>query len=359
MIGPVIAAFLILFSRKLNYRKIFLAGALFSIAALFKIPAAFDMAVIVAFWLITANFNKEGIKKIIKKTFILAFGFILPIAATFVWFYLKGTLHEYLVAAFLQNFGYLSSWKGQVVIHQPILLKNASLLIRVFIVIFCTGTLFFFRKKLSRQFIFSTIWLVFTLFAVTLSERPYPHYLIQSLGPISILLAILSSGKNLEQSLVIFPLTLAFLVPVVYKFWLYPTTSYYLRFIKFSTRQISKEEYLSSFSHQTARNYRIADFIVSSTRPADRVFVWSKDSPTIYALSRHFPPIKYVADYHINDFSNKKAVVTTLEKTVPKFIILTSDTEPFPQIYPLLRRHYVLVNRIADAEIWSLKTVLW
>src|SRR3972149_5741894 len=42
MIGPTLAAFLILFTKTLNTKNLFFSGVLFSIATLFKVPAAFD-----------------------------------------------------------------------------------------------------------------------------------------------------------------------------------------------------------------------------------------------------------------------------------------------------------------------------
>ena len=95
-------------------------------------------------------------------------------------------------------------------------------------------------------------------------------------------------------------------------FWRYPILPYYVRFYELATNKIDKSEYFSTFGGQVPRNYKIAEFIVTSTKKEDKVFIWGDASP-IYALSRRFPPIKYVADYHIKDFSNKLNI--TKEKT--------------------------------------------
>ena len=86
MIGPTIAAFLILFTKNLNFKNIFASGVLFSIATLFKVPAAFDVPVIVFFWLITLGVKKQNLKEILKNTFYLALGWLTPIALTIVEF---------------------------------------------------------------------------------------------------------------------------------------------------------------------------------------------------------------------------------------------------------------------------------
>jgi hypothetical protein len=118
------------------------------------------------------------------------------------------------------------------------------------------------------------------------------------------------------QTLAIIPLALAFLTPVYYKFWYYPTFPYYARFVKLISGQMSKDQYLDTFGSQVARNYKIAKYIELSTKPTDKIFIWGDSSP-IYALSRRFPPIKYVADYHIKDFSSSGEVAKNLTKNMP------------------------------------------
>src|SRR3989344_399978 len=94
MVAPTLGAFWMMFSKK----NLFVAGGLFGLAALFKIPAAFEFPVILIFWLIISRFN-------LKRATFLTAGFITPLALSFLWYYLRGAGGEYLVAAFLQNFG--------------------------------------------------------------------------------------------------------------------------------------------------------------------------------------------------------------------------------------------------------------
>lgn len=351
MIGPIIAAFLILLSKKLNFKNIFSAGLLFSLASLFKVPAAFDLPAIIFLWLATNKLTKKNIKQILVNSLYLVLGFLLPIALTLFWYFLKGALSEYAVAAFLQNVGYLSTWRPADT-QQPFLVKNAPLLARMLVVGLGLAILYWKRKKLSKQFIFLTAWLLLTLFAVTLSERPYPHYLIQSVGPISLLAAILFSQNTVEQVLTIIPLTLAFFVPIYFSFWRYPTLPYYLRFIRFATQQISKDEYFASFGSQVFRNYKVSDYIVAATRRRERVFIWGNSS-VIYGLSRRLPPGKYVADYHFKDFSTPKETLSSVRQGMPKLVVILPDSRPFPELILFLRKNYILLETIDGAQIWS------
>jgi hypothetical protein len=232
------------------------------------------------------------------------------------------------------------------------LIRNAPLLIRASIVFLGFVIVFIFRKKLSKKFVLLSLWTLFALFAITLSERPYPHYLIQVIAPASLLLATLFIEKSIEQSLVILPLTLTLFVPVYYKFWLYPTINYYTRFVNFASGKTTQAQYFNGFSANTNRNYAIAEFLVKSSLISDRVFMWDPDSAAVYSLAKRMPPTKYVVDYHVYDYSTKALEAKKIEESLPKFIILT-NSYPHPNLGNLIRQKYILVNQIDDANIYS------
>lgn len=352
MIGFTILALITLLKDKLSSKNILLAGILLGIGTLFKVPAAFDAPVIVIYWLITKGFARW--KEVLKDSFILFAGFAIPILLTLVYYFFSGVFMEYIRAAFLQNIGYLSSFRPQDV-GKSFLARNAPLLIRALIVLAGIVITYLFRKKLSKKFILFSVWTLLALFAIALSERPYPHYFIQAAAPVSFLLAMLFSEKSFEQSLTVIPLALAFFVPVYYKFYLYPTSTYYIRFINFASGKISRNVYFNNFDGNTVRNYQIADFLVKSTSPKDRVFIWDPASPTIYALARRLPPIKYVVPYHVHDFSSTKDVAAQLIKNPPKLIILTSGN-PYPEILPLIAKRYLLIQQVGGANIYMRRT---
>ena len=353
MVGPTIGAFYILWTKKLNFKNLFVAGLLFSISTLFKVPAAFDVPVIILFWLTVGGLKLKNIGEVAKRTLFIAAGFLVPIGLTFIWYYIKGGFQQYLIAAFLENVGYLSSFRPDQV-RDPFLVRNGPLLIRFGLVFLGTFIVWLFRKKLSKQYIFLTVWLLFTLFAVTLSERPYPHYLIQSVPAISVMVGMLFTLNSLEQSLVIIPLALTFIPPVYYNFWHYRTLPYYEKFVKFAAGQTTRKEYIESFGGHVPVGYDIADFIVKSTKKDDPIFVWGPDSALIYALSRRLPPFRYVALYHINDFSSKEEVIEALEKQNPELIVILDKAPIFRELSGLLREKYVQVEIVDGAEIWSL-----
>ncbi len=348
MIGPSIIAFLILLDENLKISKVFWAGFLFGIATLFKVPAVFEVPVIVIYWLTT---DLKNWRKTIKNVFVLGLGVLAPIAVSIIYYLLAGAGPEYVKAAFLQNVGYLSSFRPDDA-QKSFFAKNAPLITRAMIVVLGSLILFIKRAKLSKRFIFLCLWVIFALFAVTLSERPYPHYLIQNVAPMAILMAMFFTEETFDQVLVIIPLVLSFLVPVYYRFYFYPTSSYYLRFVDFAADKITKTQYFQSFSASTNRNYEIAEFIANSSHPKDKVFMWDPDSAAVYALSKRLPPIKYTVPYHVADFSNRSDTANAVMENPPKFIVMVSG-HPLPEIENFLRKRYLLINQIGNANIYS------
>lgn len=351
MIGPVIFSFWIVLNKKHNFRNLFFSGLLVSIASLFKIPAAFDILAIVTYFLITTKFDKSGLKELFNKCLFLSLGFITPILLSLAWYFATGGFKEYLVAAFLQNFGYVSSWRPKTE-SISFLTKNGPLLIRAAIMFFGFFVLGILKNKVTKQFLILSLWLLASLFAVTLSERPYPHYFVQALPTVSIFLGMLLSNKTVGDIMSIIPLTLAFFVPFYYKFWYYPSFSYYTRFINFAVGRTSKEDYFNSFSPTVLSNYQISEFIGRSSSPNEKIFVWGNDASTIYALSKRLPPIKYVADYHIVDFSNKNEVLKSLSSDKPKFVVTQKNSFNFPELYDFLAKDYYIISEFGTSYLW-------
>ena len=348
---PALGSFILITKNKPKNIHLFLGGVLFSFAFLYKVPAAFDLGAIVFLWFIKIKFNLKSIKLFTKKTFLLTTGFLLPVLLTLIWYYSKNALTPYVTSAFMQNIGYLSSWRPSDQ-EKSFLVKNAPLIIRSVVLLSSLLTLTIFRKKLSLPFILSCAWLGFALFAVTLSERPYPHYLIQIVPPVAILVGMLFYQKTAEQSLTIIPLFIAAIVPVLYHFWHYSTLAYYKRFLLFSSGQITQEEYFNRFDGKVNRNYRLATFLTTSTNPNDKVFIWG-DSAPIYALSRRLPPFKYVANYHISDFSSKEEVLEMILTKQPAIVILLPESNPFPELITTLKNNYYQLSSQENATIWK------
>jgi hypothetical protein len=351
MIFPTLGAFYIILFKSRNYKNIFLAGLLFSISSLYKIPAIFDFPAVIFLWLISMKFTKKNVIKLCKDSTVLLLGIATPIMLTFIYYLLKGAFSEYLIAAYLQNFGYLSSWRPNSQ-KDPFLVKNAPLLIRGGLVITTNLFLFIIRKKVDKKYLLLVSWLSLSIFGITLSERPYPHYLLQATAPVSFLFALMFSSISLLQVYAVFPLAIFFLVPLFYGFWHYRSINYYTNFANLAVGNITKEKYIDSFGGRTKMNYEIAGIVDLLTKPSDKIFIW-EDSAQIYALSKRLPPFKYITGYHINDFSSIESVISTLDEKPPKVIVIFHESNPQPPLSTFIKNNYLLYKDTKDYQIWK------
>lgn len=349
MIIPTVAAFYILLFKENSQKNIFISGVLFSISSLYKIPAIFDFPAIFFFWIVQIK-KRADIKKIFFNSLVLFSGIIFPILLTFAYYTLKGAFGQYLTAAYLQNFGYLSSWRPDAK-RDPFIIRNAPLLIRGSIILLINFLLFVFRKKVDKKFLFIVSWLSFSIFGITLSERPYPHYLLQAAAPVSILWALIFTSVTMIQVYAILPLTLFFLIPLYFRFWHYRSVNYYSNFFNLATNKISKDKYLENFGGRTKSNYEIAAIIDAMTDYKDRIFVW-EDSAQVYALSKRLPPFKYIAGYHINDFSSVENTIEVFTKNPPKVIVLFKDSQAPSKLTRFVDINYLLYKETSIYQIW-------
>lgn len=350
MIGFSIIGLLIYLKAK-KPQHIFFSGIFFSIGALFKIPAAFDILLIFSLIFVDLITKKQNLKTSFAKVFLFCIGFATPILITFAWYLYKGAFLDYIKAAYLQNVGYLSSFRPSDT-DKNFFVKNAPLLTRAFICFLGVAITVFNSKKISRVFLISAIWTFFALFAVTLSERPYPHYLLQIVPPASLLVAILVTSQKIDQVLTIPVFFIIFFVPVYYKFYYYNSFFYYNRFLNFSSGKITKEEYFSSFDKNTNRNYEIANYLRQTTSPHEKVFIYG-DSSGIYALSNRNSSIKYVADYHIRDFWDEENLVKSLNANPPRIIIILPNNDNYQNLMHFVSSKYSLIKQIDNAFVWK------
>ena len=210
---------------------------------------------------------------------------------------------------------------------------------------------------MNKNLIFLGLWLIFSLFGATLSERPYPHYLIQVIPAATLLFGFLFSKiKWVGKGLAIFLLLLCFVSYYYFNFWGYPTITYYQNFLDWTTGQKTNEEYLQYFNANLPRNHQIASFIIHHTSPEERVFIWGEDAPCLYALSRRLPPGKYTANYHIKDFNGYQETIEAIESAQPKYIVILDEKDEFPQLDLILTHHYHPFSTLDGATLFFRKT---
>ena len=347
MILPATLGVLIaLKAQKIKQNRLwFLAGLCFSLAFLFKIPVAFDF---IGFLTALFIFPKKKLKDVFsifkdKKFYLTLLGFIAPILLSIIYYTQKGAFTPYVRSALLQNVGYLSSWGG----------SNFGLYQRTIILILVTGLIYKWRIKLKFPFYLFALMIAWGLYGVFLSERPYPHYLIEIVPWAALLFTTLVLQKKPYQ--IIISLLLIFLTlsgTIKYKFWWYPHLPYYQNFLKFVLKKTSQEEYFKFFGDKVINDYKVGYYLKKYTKPDDRVFIWG-DGVCIYSLSRRSPPGRYTVNYHIFDFNGFEETSKAIYEKKPEIIIkLSSEKRSFPELDKILANYYIRATSIGEAKIY-------
>ncbi len=330
----ILAGFLFFWRQKFFPAGLFLGGAF-----LFKSPPLFEFLVLVWFAWYWRKPN-QSLRQVIKQRVgPLVGGFVLPVLLTVVYYAAAGSLAAYSQAAFLDNLPYLSSWEEE---SSGNLLSSG--LVRRAAVVGLVGLLLLRQKKnMAKKTMFCACWSLGALFAVLLSARPYPHYLLQLLPPLLLLAGclgqiIMQKGVTKRMIFPALPVVLAIVGFFYYQFYFYPVLPYYNNFFSLLSGNKSREEYRNWFDPRMDRVYKAAEFLRTSTLQDEPVFVWG-DEAMIYALSRRQPPTRFVVAYHLQShFYQTDRYQKALEKLQadrPK-VVLYDSRLPFD--WPALRQ---------------------
>ena len=327
----------------------FLAGVLFCLAVLFKVPAIFDF--LAALLVCLLFINQKNLKTILAHLFSLLVGFLLPLMVTFFYFGLKNSFGLYLRAAFLQNLPYLSSWGNQAskVSILPLGLLTRGGLLALIILI-----LFLWRQKISLPFKTIILWFFTSLFAALLSARPYPHYLLQVLPALALSFGLLSLPeiKIWVKSVAGYFSLILILVFISFHFWYYPNFAYFKNFYQFAFKLKSHQEYLDYFDRQASFIYQTATFLRSHSEPQEKIFIWGV-RPSIYALAHRLPAGRYTVSYHIIDFQGDEETINSLRQSPPRWLVKVQDEKAsFPQLQNFIEDNYVSFQQIGHMEIF-------
>lgn len=356
MIVPALIGVYFFYSHLKNHRSTpsptyFLVGVCFAAAFLFKTPVVFDFVALLLYWWFTHLPQKSLLEKITllfsNQLWLMVAGFLLPIGLSIIYYTTQGAAEPYVRSALLQNLGYLSSWQGHAPLWQNHLVWKALLI--------GLAALGLSLAKISRPLLFLTLWSLFSLYGALLSRRPYPHYLLQPLAPITLLTIYFLSYRRpaAKSDRKVALATLALLTFLIFNngFWHYSTLSYYQNFLSYLFGTKDKTAYYDYFQ-DSLRNYRIADYLRPRTDPTDRLFVWGTQ-PAIYALTHRLPVGRYTVAYHVTDFNGYQDTYQAILTNPPAYIVtFPTDTPDFPALNSLLATDYLLVHTIDGAHIY-------
>lgn len=330
-------------------KNLILSGILLGLAFLFKVPVAIEFFSLFCF----AFFIQKKYQDL-KSMFLFGLSFFIPSFIVALYYQLNNALLPFLSSAFLQNFGYLSSWSTGSQQSSP---ATAGLPLRLGLMLL-SWLIFYFqfsKKHIDKKFLFLSCWFTACLFGVLLSTRPYPHYLIQIVPPLIILLFYFK--KYLWH--LIFLLALLTYAIVHYKFYFYASFSYYKNFIQYTLNQKNTESYRQYFGQNVNYFYQISSYIDQKTSPNDSIFIWA-DDPYLYPLSNRLPSTKYITAYHILDYNGYQLTINQLKTNLPKIVVYNqSMNRPFPILDRFINDYYYLDNQIGPYYLfYRLREVL-
>ncbi len=351
MIMPATAAVLLLISKIQGSRfKYLLVGLLFAIGFLFKVPIAFDLFGI-GLWMVFFQEKKIfDLKGLVNGLWVIL-GFAIPVAIITGYFFIRGAGWEFVHAAFLQNVTYLASWRTGYIAASGVG-NQSGLVMRLGVAVVATVLIWVLtlKEKSKRRLIY--VWFIWALFGALLSERPYPHYLIEVVAPASLLVGTVVT-KKIKWSILATILLVGLLVAgiVKYKFYFFSVGKYYVNYGKYVTKQTSLREYYDSFDTKTDQTYLISSYLKMRTTPEESVFIWG-DEPYIYALADRLPPGRFTVAYHVLDFDGKEETLKAIEAKKTPFIVVIGNTQQFKELNSLITAKYAFATKIGNGMIY-------
>jgi hypothetical protein len=351
---------------------LFLAGVGLGLAILTKVPALLDLgAVLLIGWFylvrtswqqIQAGQNKLG--RLVQQV-VLDFGYLLlgvgvTIGISVLYFVIQGSGADYLQYGLLYNLHYSQSWQPQF--NWPLLAILFTLPGKLVVLSLALIIITALSQRLSRRFQFIISWLLLTLFAALLSNRPYPHYYQQLVPAFSLLIAYYASqahtyfkGKlkqaGCELLLGLSSLTLVIAASLALNFQPYPTLSYYQNFVAYSLGKIDQSQYYRRFNSITTSNYHLAAFL--KKQDIRQLFIWGTN-PMLYAQSKTMPTGKFTVSFHIKDVKAYDGTMHNLKKQRPLYIVvMNNERGKFPEFYQYLYQNYHLERQYPEMKLYA------
>lgn len=347
-------------------RLVVLAGISLGLAVMVKVPFTLDfLAVVVAgsFGILTAR-SRWHTTKLYWLWLLLGFG--VPILLSLVWFAVQGALPDYLGFGLFYNLNYAQAWIPTSTL--PLASFFASHLGKLFLLVAGSGGIAMLHKrvKLTLEFLFLTTWTLFALVGSTLSNRPYPHYVLHFVAPLVLLLTYTAqlsmSSQALKQQVnkVMLVVTIALLalasyLIVSFGWWAgrYPTITYFANWTRLITGQLSYAEYATRFDPLVADNLTVAPLI--RDLGAQQLFIWG-DNPMLYAQSGTAPVGKYTVLFHIVELDASNEVVAALmEQPPPVIVLMHTAIEPTQELTRFLHNNYQPTLQLSTQSVWRLR----
>jgi 4-amino-4-deoxy-L-arabinose transferase-like glycosyltransferase len=360
------------FPSKIQPLQLYLAGFMFGLAILTKVPAVFDVVGWLTLLWFTLSNNSPVIDKnqtykkwlklfwrVLLNVVVIGLGVISPILISIIYFILIGAGPDYLQFGLLYNFHYTQNWG--LPFNHPVLLNLFTLPGKVMIAAIIYLILTLKKKIFQPSYQLIAGWFILALVASLLSNRPYPHYFQQIMPPLTLLLGItleeLLSKKDQAYKRIMTTIFSGLLISmsaaalILLDFSAYPTLSYYQRFYQLISKKITFPEYRQTFDSFMKDNYEAAEIIQKSG--AEEIFIWGTN-PMLYAMTKTNPTGKFTVSFHVKDIGVYDETISSVYQKKPLFIVvMNNESEELPGLREYLENNYTINSNFTHFKLWK------
>lgn len=356
MILPITFAMYLAVRNRFDNKSLFIAGALFAVASLYKQVGAFEAAALgIYLFLIT---NKVG--EFIRKGLFLTLGFFVPFGVALLYFGAHGIVGEFIFGAYT----YYSIYLGESPKYAQLI--NISKYLPVVAAI-CWGI---YKKskavRINHIHLF-LLWTAFSFMGAYFSGRTYGHYLVQTTPGVALLIASISF-KNLRLNTVRIAFVLLFFVPLLYLTSLIfrdfisggPVNQFkwWGNFVAYASGNKNSSDYNNFFDSNVNTIMALSDGLKLLGAYGESIYIWG-DLPWLYAIADGRNPSRYVTSFHVfgvPEEIGRNEVAQALDGNSPKYIIKPqSSIGYFAELENLLVRKYTHIAKINGADLYSLR----
>lgn len=336
------------------------AGVSAGLGALTKVPAILDIGALGLLLVLAAlPIKQEKLQNqflsVLKAGGFFALGVAVPVLISLAYYFFRGSLPAYLEFGLLYNFHYVGTWVPEfpnTTIAFFFSLPGKALLLASGLLL---TVLLSWRAKTAkaRLLIWSSFWLLATLFASLLSNRPYPHYFLQLVPPVALFSVTLWTARKEYLSLLFGGAVVVLIVASAYflDFGFYPTIPYYQRYLALLTGRITQAEYAGQFNRLVDQNLQVGQEIVNNTMPEDRIFIWGTN-PMLYALTQRVPASRFTVAFHIQDLKVYDQTLLEIQRYEPAYIVVMRNEESWPEFEEYLFENYVQTTTTRDMIVY-------
>lgn len=367
----VLLGILGLFSIKSSTRptiNYLITGLLFALAAYTKAHAAFEIICILGIWSVLQieSYNigviRNDILNYFKKIILFLSGLIglmfLPYIISIVYYNQINKLSDFYFGVVGFSNGYLSSVKPIVFGIELGFIANLRWRLVLLIVSLLILSYLKVKKLIIPETYITISWLFVVIFCALISDRNYPHYLIQIFPPLALLITILIKyileiKNSLVSKLVMTTLFVVSLNGFTTTFANNSIIPFYnplngIKFVQHLTNNISLEEFQrSNNTSNYDREKIILPIIEKYSKPSDKIFL-VLNGAELYPLSKRLSSYDQITDFQFNE-----KVTKAFEKISKAKLIITYSKSPiFNEILPLIRDNYTFVEIIGEYTAW-------